>query len=375
MEGTKWVKSYQSNKEYLVLSLVRKYPLSSLNKLSEELPGISRHSIQRILEKNNLSTVEKRLEFSGQKRLILPSLENIKGAFLGFLKQIRGCLENILKRFPEKPTLKTQLVRNLVIFGLLVLSLRMGLGIILGKSPEIFLDQPNTDFTNKGEKLFVNGKVFPKNSLVKVNGSEASLNGDGSFTALVSIPLGKSTVKVEAFNNLSLRKKAQVLRLVSRVLTEEEIKAEEESEAKKKREAIDKVAQLEKTVNDLLAVKNAASEKKQNLLKILNSHLNEQAGFFSVVGEVVNLGKESASWVMITANFFNEGGNVVDTKYGFATDFGQVIKSGQFSSFETQPTTKPFHHYSLALSWEESVVAGVATGGDEATVPGQTKKE
>ncbi len=376
------VKDYQGKKEYLVLSMVKKYPLYSVNKLAEELPGISRHSIQRILEKNNLSRVEDRLEFAAEKRerlKSLPILERLKKRILGFFRRRKLDLEGVKKlskKFQEKPRAGWRLPGSLAVLLVLVLIFWQGASFISAKPPKISLDRPETGFVNESERLFVIGKVVPKNCRVTVNGHEVSLNGDGSFTAVVNIPMGESILEVGAINR---RREAKVLRLVKRVPTKEELQAQEEEEVKKKLAAADKTAELDRTVKDLMAAKNAVMNPKsgkKGLLRILNNRIEEKAGFSSVLGEVVNLGKEAVSWVMITAKFFNETGGTVDTKYGFATDYGQVIKSGEEAEFEIQATKKEFDHYGLELSWEKGEVAGLATEvEEEATASGEIEEE
>ena len=369
MAEKKMVKDYQGKREYLVLSMVKKYPLYSLNKLAEELPEISRHSIQRILERNDLSTIEKRLAFSEEKRMDFSLfLKKLKTTVLGLfsLKQFDfEKLKNLPQVLREEPQPQWQLVRNIIILGLLVIIIWQAASFVLAKSPDISLEQPGAGFTNEGEKLFVSGRIIPTSSRITVNGKEVSLNGDGTFTAAVNIPLGESSLEVEAVNK---RKKSRMLRLVNRVPTQEELQTQEETEAKKKLKAADKAAELERTVNDLMAAKSAVMNPesgRKGLLRVLNNHIEEEAGFSSVIGEVVNLGEEAVSWVMITAKFFNENGGAVDTKKGFATDFSEVIKPGERAEFETQATIKEFDYYSLELSWEEGAVAGIATEGAE----------
>lgn len=363
------VKNYQAKKEALVLGLVKKYPLYSVDKLNGELPEISRHSIQRILEKNNLSTVEKRLAFVDDQRAgVLTEKPKLR---LGFRDKLHFSPERLRERleslkFEPKAQLNWRSSRNLALGGVVILLLWLGAGFILAKPPEIVLEQPEAGFVNQGEKLFVIGRVVPL-SRVTVSGEAVSLNGDGSFTAVVNIPMGESVLEIEATNK---RAKAKVLRLVKRVPTQEELQAQEEKKAAKKQEAANKAAETERAVNDLLASKKTVMSPEggqQGLLRVLNNRVEEEAGFTRIVGEVVNLGKEAVSWVLITARFLDKGGQVVDTKYGFATDFGEVLKSEEKAEFETQATLKQFDHYTLELSWEEESVAGVATESGERT--------
>lgn len=356
------VKDYQSKREYLVLSMVKKYPLYSIDKLYGEMPNISRHSIQRILEKNDLSTVEKRLGFASSQKQ--ETSEKLKTTIFSFLEKRNLRLErlkNFFKKPQEKPQPSWQLVRNLAVFIVLAFVFWQGVSFVLAKPPEITLEQPGMGFINEGEKLFVIGKVIPTRSRVTVNGSEVFLNGDGSFTAVANIPMGESILEIEAVNK---RKQARVLRLVKRVLTGEELQVQKEEEAVKKQEAADRAAELERTVNDLMAAKQAVmtpGSGQETLLKVLNNKIKKEAGFARVVGEVVNLGSQPVSWVMVTARFFDQTGKGVDTKYGFATEFGEVLAPREKAFFETQVTLKEFNHYSLEVSWEKAEVAGVAT--------------
>jgi len=109
------VQDYQSKKEYLVLSMVRKYPLYSLNKLAEELPEISRHSIQRILEKNNLSTVEKRLAFTAENKGGVLTLFKGLRVRISFLKPKHFSLKELkasIKKFRQEPRLSWSMTRR-----------------------------------------------------------------------------------------------------------------------------------------------------------------------------------------------------------------------------------------------------------------------
>lgn len=366
------VRNYPNEATDLVLNTVKEYPLYSLDKLAQEVPGLSRHAIQRILEKNNLSRIEQRLHYaSGGKSLNIfrPSFAAVD------FNKLAGELFRLKKYFrePPEPLRRVAAVFDKVsgrfgrgkVFGGIFLVVVFGyLGIRYGfaRSPAIILDQPEAGEVYQGPKVFVGGRVIPSGSRVTINNEPVALNGDGSFTAIISVPSGQSQVKVAAIN---LGRKSEVVRLVSRQITPEEIQEKENQEASAKMEAADRAAEIEKKVNDLLAAKNANASREGGL-RILNNRLEEEAGFTSVVGEVANLGNKEVSWVMVTATFYDRAGGAVDTKYGFATDFSQVIRSGEKADFRTQTTTQPFDRYSLSISWEEGNVAGAAT---EAATP------
>jgi hypothetical protein len=364
------VKNYQMQNEELVLAIVKRYPLYSVDKIKAELPQISRHTIQRILEKNGLSKVEFRLNYLAERKRKFLFFENFQAKVANFGRW--RCLRSIpAKDFRVKiSTLPLRLAKyqfKILSLGLVVLLLFLALSFfVFSDSPEIFLEQPAIGVTIEGESLLVTGRVRPKNSQVFINGKKASLNGDGTFTTLLAVPVGQSSLTVEAVSWV-VGKRSQLLRSVNRALTNEEVQAKKLEEAKQKREAADKAAQIERTVNDLLAVKNDNANQIKKPLKIVNSRLEEEAGFLRVVGEVTNFGKEELGSVMITASFSDANGNVLDTKYGFATNFGKVIRPGETLSFETQATTKDFDHYGLALAWEDKSVAGATVEVKEAT--------
>ncbi|MFH0863534.1 MAG: FxLYD domain-containing protein [Candidatus Gottesmanbacteria bacterium] len=365
------IKNYQNDEESLILDTVKKYPLYSVDKLANLLPNFSRHKIQNVLENNHLSTVAERLAFTNQKP---PSSTNKLASLIAnlfpkkkiALTEIKSQTVLPTGNQPEKFVFP---VRRLVIkgglikaVGLLVVLLfvfwQAGL-IIVAKAPAMIIDQPIEGFKNEGQKLFVKGKVTPAGASVTVNGHPMALNGDGSFTGTTDIPQGESILKFEA---TYLWKKSQLVRLVNRLLTKEELELEAKAEAHKKQQAIDKVAQLDQSVNDILAAKNANS----GLVKIINNHIQDNEGFSTVVGEVTNLSQKDVSWVMITANFFDQNGTIIDTKYGFATDFTQIMKPKTTAKFETQATNKTFSYYKLSVTWEEGNVAGVSVKTEEA---------
>ncbi len=363
MPGNKIIKKYQEEKENQVLAAVKKYPLYSLDKLKKELPDISRHSIQNILEDKHLSTVADRLNFANKKDINpieeanvqvinSPVIEKIEGN-----KTIKFSLPNPLTKISLLPRRAVKISLALIFIAIIFWQ---GIAFVFAQTPAITIDQPTESFRNEGQKLFVRGKVTPSASKVTVNGTVLALNGDGSFTGTVDIPMGQSILKFEANYHF---KKAQFVRIINRVLTKEEIEAQSLEEAKKKEQVIDKVAELDRGVNDILAAKTA----NKGQVKIINNHVKTEGGFSSVVGEVTNLGQKDVSWVMITANFYNQNGAIVDTKYGFATGFGEVIKPQGTAKFETQATNKIFDYYNLSVGWEEGAVAGVSTGATEAT--------
>ncbi|MFC1727419.1 FxLYD domain-containing protein [Patescibacteria group bacterium] len=366
-------------KKQVVLDMVRKYPLYSVDKLAEGLPEISRHSIQRILEKTNLSTAEKRLQFSTVKRdqsSFQPSKIVQKNRFSKLLGLRLVLIKGVVSLFKKRPSFNHKFA--------FVFSGSLAIGLIVwgvsafgfSDSPKISLEKPGLEYSQEGKKLFVIGQVLPTSSKVFVNSQAVSLNGDGTFTSVIEVPLGESLVEVKAKYR---GKESQLLRLVEREPSEEELKAQENEESQKRLAAANEAAETERKVNDLLAARRtvAGEDQEESFLRISNNQAKENEGFWSIEGEVVNLGEESVNWVMVTVSFLDKSGSVIDTKYGFATDFEESLKPGERTDFETQPTQKEFDHYRLELSWEKensADVAGESTGSadlveDEAATP------
>ncbi len=357
-----------TNREDVVLELVKKYPLYSLNKLKGQLPSISRHSIQRILEKHKLSTIEKRLAFAASNSVspLPPEASDKEKASEIKIKKLRLPLGNYLhsglfKGLPSKlhpqRVKDWHLKKSLVFLPVIIFMGWFGYGYVMAKAPEINLETPIVNSSNQGEKLFVSGKVIPADSEVRVNGSKALINGNGNFTALIKIPMGQSALDITARNR---GKEAKLLRVITRVMTKEEKDLALSSEERKRKEAEDKAAKIDRTINDLLAAKNATISKK-GLLKIINNRVREEMGINTLIGEVINTGAQDVRNIMITVNFYSKTGELIDVKYGFA-GMGQTLKPGDRTDFEAQSIRKDFDYYSLNIDWdEEPTVAGVAT--------------
>lgn len=342
------VKDYQNDKEQLVLDAVKKYPLHSLNKLAEELPFTSRRSIQRILEKNNLSTLPKRLQFAqtGELSMLAEKKEPVQVDNI-FKKSVKSISKvKFHHRIKNEPDFRKRIIKFSAVGLFAGILFTNGAGFLFAKDPEIYLKQPGDEVSKSlGEKIYVLGKVIPRDSQVKVNGQTALKNGDGTFTSVIVVPPGESSIKIEATNKF---KKSELLKLVSREKTSEEIKKEQEEAQEQKQKTLDKSAQLDSQINDLLAARSVSD--KNTGIKIINNKIKEDIGLSRVVGEVVNAGDKDLEFVMVTASFFNKTGLEIDKKFGFA-NLGKKIKPGESASFETQATSKTFDSYKLDVDW------------------------
>ncbi len=244
------------------------------------------------------------------------------------------------------------------ILGLLVSYL--GYSYITSPSPTITLQVPAGDQEVKGENLFVKGIVSPVGTKVSVNGRDVAENGDGTFTTVVSIAEGKSTLKIEA----SYRgKKAEVIHLINRLLTEEEQKTKTEQKQRAELKEKEDVLGIDQKIDELLV---AYTNKTGNdIVRVLNHKVNEKAGFRSISGEVLNSTKEDVYWVKITVNFYDEHDSLVDSKIGFAVALDQFLKPEDKGNFDTQSTSKEFSYYKLSVDWKKGSDLGGAQSQEE----------
>lgn len=97
------------------------------------------------------------------------------------------------------------------------------------------------------------------------------------------------------------------------------------------------------------------AKQKAKVGVVSNQEKKSSYGANSIVGEVVNNGEADASFVKITATYYDESGNVVDTGFTYAGDTTDVA---------LQPTKKaPFElmrmedikytDYKLDVSWQD----------------------
>lgn len=217
--------------------------------------------------------------------------------------------------------------------------------------PTVTLQFPKESQEVTGEKIFIKGRVVPSGSRVTVNKEPVAGNGDGSFTAVVAVPEGKSTLSVEA----SYRgKKAKVLHLISRVLSEQEQQAQLEKNKKEDLAVAQKVLGEDEKIDQLLSAYNTGSSL--SAVHILSHALKKAGSFQWVAGEVINGLLEDAHWVKIAATFYDTNNNPVDTQVGFAVAEEQVLKPGEIVKFKTKSTLKAFSFYKLNVEWKTSEV-------------------
>ncbi|MBI2595309.1 hypothetical protein HYW46_01065 [Candidatus Daviesbacteria bacterium] len=232
---------------------------------------------------------------------------------------------------------------------------------VTSPNPTITLQVPAGDQEVKSENLFVKGIVAPIGSKVRVNGQEVAENGDGTFTTVINIPEGKSTLKIEANYR---GKNAEVIHLINRLLTEEEQKTKDEQKRRAQLKDKEDVLGIDQKIDELIVAYN--NKTGSDIVRVLDHKVNEKAGFRSVSGEVINGAKEDVYWVKVTANFYDEHDSLVDTKIGFAVALDQYLKPGDKGTFDSQSTSKEFSYYKLSVEWKKGSDLGGAQSQEEA---------
>jgi len=213
--------------------------------------------------------------------------------------------------------------------------------------PTITIHAPQENQEILSDDLYLRGGVSPLGSKVLVNGQSVSLNGDGTFTAILKIKEGQNTLLVTAEKR---GKKAELLRLVRRELSPEEERARQEAEAK---EAAETRAKIASQNQEIAQVQGAYAQREVQKVRVIEHELKDEYGLKRVVGKVVNDTDGPAYWVKVTATFLDPQGRAVDTKIAFAASFEKFLKPQEAAPFETQSIENDFDHYQLEVTWEK----------------------
>lgn len=103
------------------------------------------------------------------------------------------------------------------------------------------------------------------------------------------------------------------------------------------------------------AIKAPAKQGAKVEIVSKNEKKSQYGGASSIVGEVVNNGDTDASFVKITATYYNEKGEVVDTGFTYAGDTASVaLKPTMKAPFELGRIENiPYTTYKLDVNWND----------------------
>ncbi|MDP3998727.1 MAG: FxLYD domain-containing protein [bacterium] len=262
------------------------------------------------------------------------------------LRQLKDSLDYFLAKLRPQafhPRVTIFFAVALVIF----MAGKLAYGYLNAPLPTISLQNPGENEEVFSDDLYIRGMVAPPGSKVLVNEEGVSLNGDGTFTAVLKIREGQNTIRVAAEKN---GRKSEFLRLVKRSLSPDEARLRQEVESKAKAEAQTKLASQNQ---EIAQVQAAYTQREAKTVRVIEHKAEDSYGIKRVVGKVVNDSDGPAYWIKVTANFLDREGKTVDAKIAFVTSFDKFLKPGEISPFETQTVDKEFDHYQLEVSWEK----------------------
>ena len=130
------------------------------------------------------------------------------------------------------------------------------------------------------------------------------------------------------------------------------------------------IAEIEKDLDKYQAIVDNSTLKGSDTVKsneiesvtkaakveiVSNKEKASKYGGLSIVGEVVNNGNVDVSFVKIIATYYDEKGDVVDTKFTFAGDTASVgLQPGKKTPFEISRIENiKYASYKLDVSWHD----------------------
>ncbi len=208
------------------------------------------------------------------------------------------------------------------------------------RAPVIAVFAPTEQTMISDQQVFVKGKVTPADAEVTINNTGVAKNGNGEFTAMVTIPVGKSLL---TFKSSFQGKLSSMILPVERKRTPEEQLAYEQKQARDKALEDQKVMGLKDEVeNRVNSLQNA-----QPTITITSQQVATIGAQRRITGQVKNASNTPAYDVRVIATFFDSAHAVVDIKDGQVTD--GPMQPGQTLSYTTTPTAKYFTTYELSV--------------------------
>lgn len=109
------------------------------------------------------------------------------------------------------------------------------------------------------------------------------------------------------------------------------------------------------TTNSTQEVKKDEAKKEAKVEVASHSVKKSQYGASSIVGEVINNGNADVTFVKVTATYYNEQGEVVDTGFTYAGDTADVaLQPTKKAPFElTRIENIKYANYKLDVSWND----------------------
>jgi hypothetical protein len=272
-------------------------------------------------------------------------------------EEITGIGMTLIRSIYDTAVARTYLgITIITIFG--VIAYRSASGFLFAAPPVIVITTPQINQEVTGKQLYVQGKVTPTQSQVLVNGEQVYSNGDGSFSQVVDITEGKNIIKVTAEN---YGKKADVVQMVTRNLSPEEIAAKQLEKQKKEaqiKEEAEKIAQKENAEKNVLGAEatpqptQIPNQEEFNQENIVSKQIVKVAQGNVITGKYQNKSGRTIRWVKLVAKIKDEAGQVVDTKDTYITQSTQLLAPLAEVPYTIPITTEKYTDFELTTSYE-----------------------
>lgn len=211
------------------------------------------------------------------------------------------------------------------------------------KAPVITITTPIEQNLITDQQVYVRGKVWPSDAKLKIsNKAEIAQNGNGEFTAMVDVPVGKSILK---FYSTYRGKESSMIMPIERKRTPEEELGYQQKLERDKVLGDQKVAGLK---NEVVNRVNKLQDV-QSMIKVTEQRVATIGAQRKVTGTLINSGPSNAYGVMAIVTFFDNTRSVVDVQEAKVTEGATPMQPGQSLPFATLPSAKMFASIDVAV--------------------------
>lgn len=222
-------------------------------------------------------------------------------------------------------------------------------------SPIISVSFPKEQSTIAEKQIYIKGKVIPAGSEVNINDHQVARNGNGEFTAMIDLPLGKSAITIDSsFHG----KKSNYVFPIERKMSLVEERESQQKIATNKILEDEKVKGIKTQVEDKVNV--LQGDNIQKLLIISDKNILVSGYQKNVVGKILNSSSGNAYDVKVIATFYDTNGAIVDIKQAIAVEGATPLIPKQSIAFATDPTSKIFSTYDLSLNAQNQASSSAA---------------
>ncbi|HUQ85062.1 MAG TPA: hypothetical protein VM077_01955 [Candidatus Limnocylindrales bacterium] len=211
------------------------------------------------------------------------------------------------------------------------------------KAPVITITTPIEKNLITDQQVYVRGKVWPSDAKLRVsNKAEIAQNGNGEFTAMVNVPVGKSVLKF--FSSYRGKESSMIFPIERRRSPVEELAYQQQLER-------DKVLGDQKVAGLKNEVMNRVNKLQdvQSMIKVTEQKVATIGAQRKVTGTLTNSGPSNAYGVTALVTFFDSTRSVVDVQEAKVVEGATPMQPGQSLPFSTLPSAKVFASFDVAV--------------------------